>query len=63
MTWMMGNVTARSDAKDNVYPRKEKPELKIDGPVALIAALGRLLATQAGDSIGSVYDTRGLRVL
>jgi phage terminase large subunit-like protein len=40
MTWMMSNVVARLDAKDNVYPRKNKPEKKIDGPVALIMALG-----------------------
>lgn len=40
MKWMMSNVVAKSDAKDNVYPRKDRPENKIDGPVALISALG-----------------------
>lgn len=40
-TWMIGNVTAKEDAKENVYPRKERPENKIDGVVALIMALGR----------------------
>lgn len=39
MNWMMSNVTARVDAKDNVFPRKEKGEKKIDGPVALINAM------------------------
>jgi hypothetical protein len=24
MTWMVGNVVALADAKDNVYPRKEQ---------------------------------------
>lgn len=43
MTWMMSNVTAKQDAKDNVYPRKERDEDKIDGPVALIMALGRAM--------------------
>jgi phage terminase large subunit-like protein len=43
MTWMMGNVTARVDAKDNIYPRKESHEEKIDGPVALIIAMGRAM--------------------
>lgn len=33
-TWMLSNVVAKSDAKDNVYPRKNRPENKIDGPVA-----------------------------
>jgi phage terminase large subunit-like protein len=50
MTWMMGNVTARMDAKDNVYPRKEFEQNKIDGPVALMMAIGRSMApvTQIG---------------
>lgn len=34
--WMMGNVTAKRDAKDNVYPRKARDENKIDGAVGLI---------------------------
>jgi len=46
MTWMMGNVTAKTDAKDNIYPRKENehsPLCKIDGPVAAIMAMGRAI--------------------
>lgn len=43
LAWMMSNVTAQVDAKDNIYPRKERPENKIDGVVALIMALGRML--------------------
>ena len=43
MTWMMSNVTARVDAKDNVYPRKEREQNKIDGPVALIMAVGKAI--------------------
>lgn len=39
MDWMMSNVVARVDAKDNIFPRKERYEQKIDGPVALILAL------------------------
>ena len=41
MTWMMSNVVAKLDAKDNIFPRKERYENKIDGPVALIMALNR----------------------
>lgn len=56
MTWMMGNVTARRDAKENVYPRKENesdPRCKIDGPVSLIMAMGRALSSgTAGDMSG-----------
>lgn len=41
--WMMSNVTAQVDRNDNVYPRKERPEKKIDGAVALIIAMGQAL--------------------
>ena len=44
LTWMMSNVVAHEDANENVFPRKEKPENKIDGAVALILALSRALA-------------------
>lgn len=40
LSWMIGNVTAQEDRNQNVFPRKEKPENKIDGAVALIIALG-----------------------
>lgn len=44
LTWMMSNVVARLDAKDNIYPRKEKPEQKIDGPVAAIMGVARAIS-------------------
>lgn len=40
LTWMISNVVAKLDAKENIYPKKEFPENKIDGAVALIMALG-----------------------
>lgn len=46
MEWAMSNVVARVDAKDNVYPRKEQPQNKIDPFVALCMAMG--LAMQDG---------------
>lgn len=46
MTWMMGNVVAHTDAKDHIYPRKETPKDKIDGPVALIMAMGRAFVAE-----------------
>ena len=60
MTWMMSNVTARADGKDQVFPRKEKPENKIDGPVSLIMAMARAMG--GGDGSRSVYEDRGLLV-
>jgi phage terminase large subunit-like protein len=44
LTWMVSNVVCHRDAKDNIYPRKEREENKIDGVVALIMALGRHMA-------------------
>lgn len=46
LTWMMSNVIAHTDAKDNIYPRKEFPENKIDGVVALIMAINRAQSWQ-----------------
>lgn len=51
MTWMVSNVVARTDAKDNVYPRKERDENKIDGVIALISALGRAMQTEGGAAL------------
>lgn len=48
MSWMAANVVAKSDAKDNIFPRKELPDNKIDGIVALLMAIGRaMLGEQA----------------
>lgn len=54
MDWMMGNVVAKLDAKDNIYPRKERYEQKIDGPVALIYGLAMCLSER--DEGGSFAD-------
>lgn len=60
MTWMMSNVTTRrNDPKDNVYPRKEREANKIDGPVALMMALGRAIV--GGDENLIYSDGRELR--
>ncbi|MDN3627875.1 terminase large subunit [Methylobacterium isbiliense] len=43
-TWMLSNVVAKPDRKDNVYPTKLRPENKIDGPVAHLMALARCMS-------------------
>lgn len=42
LSWMVGNVIARLDAKDNIYPNRDKNarHQKIDGAVASIMAIG-----------------------
>lgn len=57
MNWMIGNITAHEDANENVFPRKDDPENKIDGAVAAIMAVSRLMFLAPK---GSVYATRGL---
>jgi len=57
--WMIGNVYAKVDAHDNVYPRKTRNENKIDGAVAAIMALGRNIVG-GGENFVSIYENRGL---
>lgn len=55
MTWMMSNVVAHEDAKENIYPRKEFRENKIDGVVALIMAINRILADDGPATMPAGY--------
>jgi phage terminase large subunit-like protein len=55
LTWMMSNVVAKLDAKDNIYPRKEKPEQKIDGAVASIMGIARAISGE--EATTSFWDT------
>ena len=58
--WQLGNVVngARRGSHDLHRPDKEKPQNKIDGPVAVVMALGRFLVdeTEGPLEIGSDYD-------
>ena len=55
--WQVSNVVCHTDAKENVYPRKQRAENKIDGVVATIMALGRAMVAPTGLS---TYETRGV---
>lgn len=46
MSWMMGNVTARPDRNENVFPRKPDgaEDRKIDGAVMLIVAMNNAVS-------------------
>ena len=59
LAWCIGNVVGHYDARSNVYPRRVRPESKIDCAVALIMGLARCM-TSPGPS---VYSTRGLLTL
>ncbi len=56
LAWMASNVVAHTDVKDNIYPRKERAENKIDGIVALIMALSRAIKPGESVVLGSDYE-------
>jgi phage terminase large subunit-like protein len=57
LAWMISNVVCHTDAKENIYPRKERPENKIDGVVALIMAVGRsMVSEETGDLDDAIYN-------
>jgi phage terminase large subunit-like protein len=53
--WCIDNVVGHDDARSNVYPRKARPEQKIDAAIALIMALGRTISGQAGEPDMSAF--------
>ena len=53
LRWMAGNVVAEMDAAENIKPSKKKSTEKIDGIVAWIMALDRVIRHEMQ---GSVYD-------
>lgn len=57
MEWMASNLVAHLDAKDNVYPRKEQPEQKIDGMVAAIMTINQSFAQEIEEQYGPASST------
>ena len=52
MTWMVSNLVVKvSKFNELRSPTKERPENKIDGPMAMLMALGRALANTPKDNI------------
>lgn len=58
--WQFSNVVVREDAKGNVYPRKDRRELKIDAALACILAMVR---AGLADESRSIYENQGLTLL
>jgi phage terminase large subunit-like protein len=63
--WMVSNVTAKEDFKQNVFPRKEKPGRKIDFFTALLEAMNRFVGVLVSDDscYGDADHEGGLLVL
>ena len=51
LNWMASNVVAKEDAKQNIFPRKELSENKIDGMVAILFAMGRAMVMEDKGSL------------
>lgn len=57
MAWMVSNLVVKvSKFNELRHPTKERPENKIDGPVAMLMALGRAMTEQTELVIGSDYE-------
>jgi len=61
LNWMADNLTVEQDAAGNIKPSKAKSRQRIDGMVALIMALSRLMV-HAGQG-RSVYEERDVLVI
>ena len=60
LKWSLGNVTARVDNNENVFPRKHSEEQKIDPALTQIMALAGWITEEADES---VYQGRGLIII
>lgn len=58
LTWMVSNTVCHRDAKENIFPRKEREENKIDGLVALLMCLNRAMSThvESGNINDFIFD-------
>lgn len=66
LTWMIGNVVSKTGKNDSEFPDKEKKFKKIDGAVALLMAISRVLAltsTPEQDDLSKHIEKHGVRRL
>lgn len=61
MTWMIGNVAAKTDPAGNIKPDKSKSGDKIDGVVAKIMATGLAMTTEPPKR--SIYESEELTII
>lgn len=61
MAWMIGNVINARPAAKMPYPGKERAENKIDGPVAVMIGLRRII--DGIETVSSAYESRGVVVV
>ncbi len=61
LAWMVGNTSAATNFREDVFPRKKRPDNKIDAVSALLCALNRSI--NLAPKQDSVYERRGMRFL
>jgi phage terminase large subunit-like protein len=58
MTWMVSNLVVKvSKFNELRSPTKERPENKIDGPMAMLMALGRAMSTAPKEKTSSFWES------
>ncbi|MCK6478588.1 MAG: terminase large subunit [Planctomycetaceae bacterium] len=61
MSWCVSNAAVKEDENENIRPVKANPKRRIDGVVATVTALSRLMVLPSGPA--SPYATRGVRTV
>jgi phage terminase large subunit-like protein len=61
MAWCVSNAAVKEDENENIRPVKPSPKKRIDGVVAAVTALSRVLLLP--ERSGSPYAARGIRVV
>ncbi len=61
LRWCASNATIETDAQGNIKPSKNKSRQRIDGIIACIIALDRLLRAQMQEEF--IYESQGIREL
>jgi phage terminase large subunit-like protein len=62
LAWQVSNVVIKPNIKDQIFPRKDVDQNKIDAAVAMIMAVYGYLKIEPQEE-PSVYETRGLAML
>jgi phage terminase large subunit-like protein len=61
--WMISNLVVQEDRKGNIFPRKERDQNKIDGPVGAIMGLARWIIFEEKEApFVSVYEREAVNM-
>ena len=66
LSWMVGNVVSKKGANDTDFPHKEKSFKKIDGAVAALMGVSRILTLNSNpeeQTLSNHLERHGIRKL